>query len=115
MSSDHDYCNILLHLHFRKHFDQLYNDNLAFCPSIQSCTHIDYILSVSSNINIGSNNPSTIGIEFCKPVVEYHIEEVSYDLQSLIGEVGGTMGLTVGLSFLSIIEWILDLIKQYKI
>ena len=113
MSSDHDYCNISLHLHFHQHFDQLYNDNLAFCPSIQSCTHIDYILSVSSDI--GTKNPSIIGIEFYKPVVEYHIEEISYDFQSLIGEVGGTMGLTVGLSFLSIFEWILDLFKNYKI
>ena len=115
MSSGYDYCNISLHVHFHEHFDQMLKDNLVFCPSIRSCTHIDYILSVSYNINVGAKNPSTIGIEFYKPVVEYPIEEISYDFQSLIGEVGGTMGLTVGLSFLSIFEWILDLFKNYKI
>ena len=45
--------------------------------------------------------------------MEYQIEEISYDLQSLIGEVGGTLGLTVGLSFLSIFEWIIDMAKSY--
>lgn len=114
MSSGYDYCNISLHVHFYKHFDEMFNDNLVFCPSIRSCTHIDYMLSVSSNIKT-PGNPSVIGIEFYKPVVEYYIEEISYDFQSLIGEVGGTMGLTVGLSFLSIFEWILDIFKKYKI
>ena len=64
---------------------------------------------------VGNGKKGTdIGIEFYKPVVEYHIEEISYDFQSLIGEVGGTMGLTVGLSFLSIFEWVLDLLRNYK-
>ena len=65
---------------------------------------------------VGNGKKGTdIGIEFYKPVVEYHIEEISYDFQSLIGEVGGTMGLTVGLSFLSIFEWFLEHFKKYKI
>ena len=114
MSSDSNYCNISLHVHFHKHFEKMYNDNLNECPSVQSCTHIDYKLTVSANLNLGSKQ-SVIGIEFYKPVVKYYIEEISYDFQSLIGEVGGTMGLTVGLSFLSIVEWILDLFKKYKI
>ena len=113
MSSNSEYCNISLHVHFQKHYDQMYNDNLVDCPSAQSCTHIDYRLHVAKNMKIVGT--SIIGIMFYKPVVEYHIEEISYDFQSLIGEVGGTMGLTVGLSFLSIFEWILDLFKKYKI
>ena len=112
MSEDSGYCNISLHVHFQTHFDQMYKDNLVDCPSTQSCTHIDYKVHVSKNME--SNIASQIGIMFYKPVVEYHIEEISYDFQSLIGEVGGTMGLTVGLSFLSIIEWIIDLFKKYK-
>ena len=53
-----------------------------------------------------------IYVVFHKAIVEYSIEELSYDLQSLIGEVGGTMGLTIGLSFLSIFEWALDHVKK---
>ena len=38
-------------------------------------------------------------------MVEYHIDSISYDMQSLIGEIGGTLGLTIGLSFFSFAEW----------
>ena len=44
MSSNSEYCNISLHVHFQKHYDQMYNDNLVDCPSAQSCTNIDYRL-----------------------------------------------------------------------
>ena len=115
MSSDFENCNISLHSQFYEHFEEMSKNNLINCPSVQSCIHIDYMLTVSSNLKISASILSTIGIEFYKPVVKYYIEEISYDMQSLIGEVGGTMGLTVGLSFLSIFEWILDSIKKYQI
>ena len=116
MSSDSNYCNASIHVHFQKNFVQMYKDNLNDCPSYQGCTHINYKLTVTRGMRLASNaKPTEIGINFYKPIVEYHIEEISYDFQSLVGEVGGTMGLTVGLSFLSIFEWILDHFKKYKI
>ena len=38
---------------------------------------------------------------------------ISYDLQNLIGEVGGTLGLTIGLSFFSITEYSINVIKYF--
>ena len=115
MTNDYEYCNVSIHVHFKEHFRRMYNDNLKQCPSSQGCTHIEYQLFTSQsrpwpNVHL----PTAIRINFYKPIVEYQIEEISYDLQSLIGEVGGTLGLTVGLSFLSIFEWIIiDVAKSY--
>ena len=44
-------------------------------------------------------------------MVEYSTDYISYDMQSLIGEVGGTLGLTVGLSFFYICELLIDFFK----
>ena len=55
-------------------------------------------------------NPSTNGavlkIRLDGPNIMHIQDFFSYDFQSLIGEVGGTLGLFLGLSFLSIIECI---------
>ena len=47
-------------------------------------------------------NQTKINILFEDKVVEYNIAFLSYDLQSLISEIGGTLGLTLGFSGLSL-------------
>ena len=60
------------------------------------------------------NNPyvqedeGQVVIEFASHLVEVFRDSDAYDAQSFIGEVGGTMGLLLGLSLLSIAEMILD-------
>ena len=49
-----------------------------------------------SELEIKLNNPNILTI----------IDDYSYDLQSFIGEVGGTLGLFLGLSMFSFIEFI---------
>ena len=44
----------------------------------------------------------TITMTFQDPIVESTIESINYDLQSLISEVGGVLGLTLGLSGVSL-------------
>ena len=48
--------------------------------------------------------------------VEHHETYVNYDFQSLVGEVGGVLGLTLGLSGLSMIDnftkWIFSLFSK---
>ena len=51
-------------------------------------------------------NGSVLKIQLDGPNIMYIEDFISYDFQSLIGEVGGTLGLFLGLSFLSIIECI---------
>ena len=54
---------------------------------------------------------SEVTIQYANPMVEYHQEVITYDFQSLIGEIGGTLGMTIGLSFLCICEWFIDFLK----
>ena len=104
-----DYCNASIHQHFKENHGKMYQDNLKFCKSTQACKHINYFVSGRTATTKGAGK---IFVVFHKALVEYFIEDLSYDLQSLIGEVGGTMGLTIGLSFLSIFEWALDHAKK---
>ena len=46
-----------------------------------------------------------LAIELDSPLVQKVIDSYSYDLQSFVGEVGGTLGLFLGLSVFSFIEF----------
>ena len=59
-----------------------------------------------------------ISVSFTNPIAENIITESSYDVQSLIGEIGGTLGLFLGLSGLGLMEmmnptkkWMIILMK----
>ena len=114
MESLNQHCNISVHLEFNQTYPELFLKYSSTCTSSQGCIQTNYIIDSSENFNIKHvKDPSTIKITINKPIVEYYIEEISYDFQSLVGEVGGTLGLTVGLSFLSISDWAMTLIKSY--
>ena len=49
-------------------------------------------------------NRTVIEVSFQDMEVENHKTYLSYDFQSLIGEVGGTLGLTLGASAFSLIK-----------
>ena len=52
---------------------------------------------------------SRVTIQYVNPYIQVIKDSHSYDMQSLIGEVGGTLGLLLGLSFISIF----DLFEQF--
>ena len=52
------------------------------------------------------DRPSELKIQLESPNVQTIKDQVAYDLQSLIGEVGGTLGLFLGLSTMSFIDFI---------
>ena len=55
---------------------------------------------------------SRLHVNLSDPIVEYNIDAISYDLQSLVGEIGGTLGLTIiGLCFLSFSEYLIQFMK----
>ena len=58
-------------------------------------------------------NKTAIGIYFDSPEVEQHQTFISYDFLSLIGEVGGILGLTLGASAMSLTESLLQHIPYY--
>ena len=55
---------------------------------------------------------SRLHVNLSDPIVEYNIDAISYDLQSLVGEIGGTLGLTIGLSFLSFSEYLIQISSE---
>ena len=60
--------------------------------------------------NGGNNLNPVLNIKLKDPNVLTIVDSYSYDFQSLIGEVGGTLGLFLGLSmfsFVGFIEYIL--------
>ena len=49
-------------------------------------------------------NKTLVYITFENPEVEYRDSYVSYDLLSMVGEIGGLLGLTLGASVLTLFE-----------
>ena len=66
-----------------------------------ACKQPTYIMEMTNGMEV--ENP-LIELVFATSIVEYNIDSISYDLQSLIGEIGGTLGLTLGLSFYSLLD-----------
>ena len=91
---------------------------LDSCPSKQACNQTRYSLDfTTSGWTDISNVPSKakLRIAFTNPIVEYNTDSISYDFQSLIGEVGGTLGLTIGLSFFSFVEWLTEIFTFFAV
>ena len=57
---------------------------------------------------------SCLSVAFTNPIIENIKTEASYDFQSLIGEIGGTLGLFLGLSGLGILQ-MLKLTKKWMV
>lgn len=59
-------------------------------------------------------NPSQsrVKIQLENPYVQTIEDSIAYDLQSLIGEVWGTLGLFLGLSTYSFVEFLVLLINK---
>ena len=83
-------------------FDLILNKQ-SKCSRTQTCEMTRF----SSTYNTAKSwveNKSMVYIAYKYPEVVYHNTYISYDLLSLIGEVGGILGLTLGASGLSLIE-----------
>ena len=60
-----------------------------------------------------NENKTMIWVVYANPEVEYHNTYISYDLISLVGEVGGILGLTLGASTLTLLELVFQHIRYY--
>ena len=81
---------------------------IASSSDVQKCSHTG-----------NSNLDTCLILSFGHNIVESIVTTASYDSQSLIGEIGGTLGLFLGLSGLSILEIMIlissnDLWKKYS-
>ena len=96
--------------------------NQKYCPKMPKCKRSIYKMDLSTNKldirNEGNDLNTVLNIVLKDPNVLTIVDNYSYDLQSLIGEVGGTLGLFLGLSmfsFVGFIEYILRkaYVKRY--
>ena len=93
------------------------NQDIAFsnCSKHPPCVKTEYPLKkIASSSGVqkcsstaNSNLDTCLILSFGHKIVESIVTTASYDSQSLIGEVGGTLGLFLGLSGLSLMEIII--------
>ena len=114
-------CSIPI-LYTGEHLDNFIPKNMSKCNYESTLEALDFYLNVGSNclmtqtcenVRIKSNykiektwfgNKTLVYVMFKNPDVEYHHSYINYDFISLIGEVGGLLGLTLGASALTLFE-----------
>ena len=82
-----------------------YQLNENRCPKMPKCKRSIYKMDLSAT-DRNDFRTSHLEIKLKNPNILTIIDDYSYDLQSFIGEVGGTLGLFLGLSMFSCIEFI---------
>ena len=75
------------------------NKNSSNCPRWKKCHKVRYEISLKNIVYI---NGTRLWIKYEDTEVEHHLNYVSYDIFSLIGEIGGYLGLTLGFSGVSV-------------
>ena len=90
------FCNISVLM------DVLCKDRSAECVSAEPCYYETYKAHFIHEAN--TQNASQIKLKYERMMVDHVKEYISYDGQSLFSEIGGTMGLCLGISGRSLYE-----------
>ena len=120
------HCNIPI-IYSGHHLDDLPLKEAANCSYDVTLEALDFILSkkesncsmsqTCENVRFSTKykveetwyeNKSVVYVIFESPEVEYFHTYISYDLISLIGEIGGILGITLGASALTLVDFIFD-------
>ena len=114
-------CSIPI-LYTGEHLDNFIPNNMSNCNYESTLEALDFYLNVGTNcsmtqtcenVRFKSNykiektwfeNKTLVYVLFKNPDVEYHQSYINYDFISLIAEVGGLLGLTLGASALTLFE-----------
>ena len=73
------------------------------CSMTQTCENVRFTTKYTTE-ETWSENKSSVFVMLENPEVQYHHSYISYDLFSLIGEIGGILGITLGASALTLFE-----------
>ena len=82
------------------------------CSNSQTCDTVRFTTKLKVQ-ETWIENKDLIYIVLENPEVVYHHSYVSYDLNSLIGEVGGILGITLGASALTLFKFLFMCFKRY--
>ena len=66
-----------------------------------------------TSLNVGHRS-SKLRISLVNINIQYVTDSVNYNAQSFIGEVGGTLGLMLGLSFMSAIDFLEFFVSKFS-
>ena len=80
------------------------------CTELPKCKRPIYKIDIQTEDYGGTNALVTVQLE--SPNVLNIVDSYAYDLQSLVGEVGGTLGLFLGLSSYSLVEFVAFVIER---
>ena len=123
-------CSIPI-LYSGQHLDHVIPKGVANCSNQVTVEVLDNILKTESNCarvptcestrftanlkveKTWFGNKTLVYVTFENPEVEYHYSYISYDLVSLIGEIGGILGITLGASVLTLFESLLIRLPYY--
>ena len=83
------------------------------CSTSQTCDNVRFTTKLKVK-ETWKENKELIYVVLEYPDVVYHHSYVSYDLISLIGEVGGILGITLGASALTLFEFLFKCFKRYN-
>ena len=75
------------------------------CSMTQTCENVRFTTKYSIEAT-WLENKSLVYVALENPEVEYHHSYISYDLLSLIGEIGGILGITLGASALTMFAFL---------
>ena len=79
----------------------------------RACTQYMYLMQLQTFAH--ANQSTTVRLQFADINVAINTHTISYDYQSLIGEVGGTLGLFLGVSGISIVEAIMSCLQRFNV
>ena len=83
------------------------NFNTSVCPREPKCKRSNYnIMKIETPKNFHGPNESKLIVQLASPEVQTIVDHYSYDIFSFIGETGGALGLFLGLSMLSLMEFV---------
>ena len=127
---DKFHCRIPI-LYSGQHLDDFFTEKVSVCSHDVTVKALDYILKKDSKCKPtqtcemtrfsksykieenGDENKTVIWLAFENPEVEYQNTYISYDLLSLLAEIGGILGLTLGASTLTLLELFFQHLRYY--
>ena len=89
-----------------------WDKNLNTCPN--SCTQFEYQGKMKSLVGY-VNDSKSVWMEylFLSGYLEVHQEYLVYEMDDVIGSIGGTLGLFIGFSFHELLKYFIEIIKNH--
>ena len=94
-----------------KNLSTIWNKLLTTCPN--SCTQFQYQGKMKSLVGY-VNDSKLVWMDylFLSGYLQVHQEYLVYEIDDIIGSIGGTLGLFIGFSFHDVISQLLNTIKR---